>query len=209
VKALLNFAKTTIIGGFFIVLPAAILLFVIGKGVAVLVAAVAPIVEDMTIREIGGIGVATLLSILLLLALCFVTGLLVRTRLGRLAGGWVEGKILQRIPGYGMIRNLTQRFTGMDGTEFAPALVDLHGTGTRSPAFIVEEHEDGGYTIFMPLAPTPTIGQVHFVPRERVTRIDAPFGEAVNTFVRWGVGSGKLFPSPNRGNIPRGDTEEH
>jgi uncharacterized membrane protein len=91
VKALLNFAKTTIIGGFFIVLPAAVLLFFIGKGVAVLVAAVAPIVDDMTVREIGGVGVATLLSILLLLALCFVTGLLVRTRLGRLAGGWVEG----------------------------------------------------------------------------------------------------------------------
>ena len=51
-KALLNFAKTTIIGGFFIVLPVAILL---------------------------------------ILALCFVTGLLVRTRLGRLAGSWVEG----------------------------------------------------------------------------------------------------------------------
>ena len=195
-KALLNFAKTTIIGGFFIVLPAAILLFVIGKGVAVLVAAVAPIVEDMTIREIGGIGVATLLSILLLLALCFVTGLLVRTRLGRLAGGWVEGNILQRIPGYGMIRSLTQRFTGVKGTEFSPALVDLYGTDTRSPAFIVEEHEDGGYTIFMPLAPTPTIGQVHFVPRERVARIQAPFGEAVNTFMRWGVGAGKLFPAP-------------
>ena len=208
-KALLNFAKTTIIGGFFIVLPAAILLFVIGKGVAVLVAAVAPIVEDMTIREIGGIGVATLLSILLLLALCFVTGLLVRTRLGRLAGGWVEGKIFQRIPGYGMIRSLTQRFTGVKGTEFSPALVDLYGTDTRSPAFIVEEHEDGGYTIFMPLAPTPTIGQVHFVPRERVRKVEAPFGDVVNTFVHWGVGSEKLLPPSNRLNNPRGETEEH
>jgi uncharacterized membrane protein len=106
----------------------------------------------------------------------------------------VEGKILQRLPGYRMIRNLTHRFTGVDGTEFTPALVDLHGSGTRSPAFIVEEHEDGGYTVFMPLAPVPTIGQVHFVPRDRVTRIEAPFGEAVNTFMQWGVGSRKLFP---------------
>jgi hypothetical protein len=54
----------------------------------------------------------------------------------------------------------------------------------------------------------PTIGQVHFVPRERVTRIEAPFGEAVNTFVRWGVGSGKIFPSPpNAGNTLRDEVE--
>jgi len=196
VKAVVNFAKTTIVGGFFIVLPVAIVLFFLGKGVAVLVAAVAPMVDGMTVREIGGIGLATLLSILLLLVLCFATGLLVRTRLGRLAGEWVEGRVLQKLPGYGMIRNLTHRFTGVDGTEFSPALVDLHGSGTRSPTFIVEEHEDGGYTVFMPLAPTPTIGQVHFVPRERVARIQAPFGEAVNTFMRWGVGAGKLFPAP-------------
>jgi hypothetical protein len=57
-----------------------------------------------------------------------------------------------------MIKNLISRFAGVDGTEFAPVLVDLYGGETRSLAFIVDVHNDGPLTVFVPLAPTPTIG---------------------------------------------------
>jgi uncharacterized membrane protein len=188
-----NFVKTTAIGGFFVVLPAAIVLFLIGKVLAAIAMAVSPLLENMTLRQIGGIGVATILAILLLFLLCFVTGLLIRTHLGRVAGGWVEGRVLRKLPGYMMIKNLTGRFTGVEGTEFAPALVDLYGGDTRSLALIVEEHDDGRYTVFVPLAPTPTIGQVHILPSARVRKIQAPLGAVMNSFMQWGVESNRFL----------------
>jgi uncharacterized membrane protein len=192
-KGVSSFVKTTVIGGFFVVLPAAIMLFLVGKVLAALVVAVSPLLKDMTLRQIGGIGVATLLSIFLLFLLCFITGLLIRTHLGRIAGGWMEAQVLRRLPGYTMIKNLTGRFKGVEGTEFAPALVDLYGGNTRSLAVITEELDDGRYSVFVPLAPTPTIGQIHLLPPEQVEKIQAPLGAVMNSFMQWGSESKTLF----------------
>ena len=194
-KGAANFVKTTAIGGFFVVLPVAIILFLVGKVLAVLAMAVAPLLEGMTLQQIGGIGMATILSIFLLFLLCFVTGLLIRTHLGRAAGGWMEARLLKKLPGYRMIKNLTGRFKGVEGTEFAPALVDLYGGDTRSLAVITEELDDGRYSVFVPVAPTPTIGQIYILPPERVLKIQAPLGTVMNCFMQWGTESNK-FLSP-------------
>jgi uncharacterized membrane protein len=192
-KGFLNFVKTTAVGGFLVVLPAALILFLAAKAVGALVMVAAPILGDMTARQIWGVGLATLLSILFLFLLCFVAGMLVHTRFGRGVGEWLEGKILQRLPGYVMLKSLTQRFSGEAGREFVPVLVDLYGSGSRTPALLVEEHDDGRCTIFVPLAPTPTIGQVHFVAEEQVARVDAPLGSVLNSLVHWGMESGKFL----------------
>jgi uncharacterized membrane protein len=105
----------------------------------------------------------------------------------------VERKLLKRLPVYTMIKNLTRQFSGAEGTEFAPALVDLYNADARSLAFIVEEHDDGRFAVFVPLTPMPAIGHVHLLPRERVRRIEAPLGEVVNSITQWGVESKKLF----------------
>lgn len=192
-RGLVDFIKTTIVGGFFVVLPVVLIVFLLGQAVAALVGVVAPLADELPVRELGGIGVATLLAILVVLALCFITGLLVRTRIGTLVRDWLEGRLLNRLPGYTIIRNLTHRFSGEEGTEFAPALVDLYGANTQALALIVEEHQDGSYTVFVPLAPTPTVGQVHLVPPERVRRVNAPLGTVLNSVMQWGVESNKFL----------------
>ncbi len=194
-RGLVNFLKATIAGGFFVVLPVAFVVFLLGQTIDALVGLVAPIAEDLPFREVGGVGVATLLSALIVLAFCFITGLLISTRVGEFGRNWIERKLLNRLPGYTIIKNLTRRFSGIEGTEFAPALVDLYGASTRSLAFIVEEHENGSYAVFVPLAPTPTIGQVHLVPHEKVSRIQAPLGAVLNSIMQWGVESRELFTS--------------
>lgn len=192
-KGFLNFVKTTAVGGFFVVLPAALVIFLAGKAVGALVVVVMPVLGDMTARQIAGIGLATLLAIVLLFLICFLAGLLVRTRLGKAVLDWAEGKILQRVPGYMMLKNLTQKFAGTEGKQFSPALVDLYGGGSRILALIVEEHDDGRLAVFVPLTPTVTIGQVYFVSPDQVTPIEAPLGPVMNSLMQWGTESKKLF----------------
>lgn len=66
------------------------------------------------------------------------------------------------------------------------------------PAFLVEEHEDGSYTVFVPAVPTPTVGAVYILPRARVHPVDVPFGKAVKCVTRWGAGSGELLRAMRR-----------
>jgi uncharacterized membrane protein len=80
-----------------------------------------------------------------------------------------------------------------EGTLFSAALADLHGTEARTFVFIVEDHDDGRYTVLVPNAPTPSVGVLYVLPRERVTRLSAPAASAVNCFMQWGIGSKQLL----------------
>jgi hypothetical protein len=53
------------------------------------------------------------------------------------------------------------------------------------PAFIIEELEDGRFTIFVPSVPTPFAGAVYVLSRERVHPLDIPFTQAIQAVSRW------------------------
>jgi hypothetical protein len=94
-----------------------------------------------------------------------------------------------------MFKNLTRRVAGEEGIEFAPGLVDLYGSETRALGLIVEEHEDGNFTVFIPLSPMATIGQVFLLPSTRVQKLEAKFVDVVNSLTQWGMESKKLLQS--------------
>lgn len=91
-----------------------------------------------------------------------------------------------------MVRSVSRRIGNVEeGEKFSPALVEIEGA--LVPAFIVEEHADGRYTVFVPSAPTPAVGAIYIIPRDRVHIVDAPFLTAVKCVSTWGVGSEELL----------------
>ena len=60
---------------------------------------------------------------------------------------------------------------------------------TLVPGFIIEEVEDGRYTVFVPSIPTPFAGAVYVLARERVHPVDVPFTDAIKVISRWGSGA--------------------
>ena len=198
-RKITEFIKTTVLGGFLVLLPIVAVLALVGIAIATLINIVTPIVGKLPIKTIGGLALATLLAVFFLLAFCFLAGILVRMRIGRLVQKWVEGFLLQRLPGYVMVKNLTRQVTGQGGIEFAPALVDLYGSEARVVGLIVEEHADGKFTIFVPISPTATLGQVYFLPHTKVERLQARFVDVVNSLTQWGMESKKLFQTPLKG----------
>jgi uncharacterized membrane protein len=57
------------------------------------------------------------------------------------------------------------------------------------PGFIIEEFEDGRYTVFVPSIPTPLAGAVYILDRKRVHALDVPFTQALQVVSRWGSGA--------------------
>ena len=129
-----------------------------------------------------------LLSLLLVLLVCLVVGLLVRTRAGQAMLGHT---VFEKLPGYTLFRSLTMRIAGKaDNVTWKPALAEIEEA--LVPAFIIEEFADGRYTVFVPSVPTPLAGAVYILTRERVHPLSVGFGQAFKTVSRWGAGSKEL-----------------
>ena len=89
----------------------------------------------------------------------FVVGGAVRTRAGRVVRERLETSLFGRIPGYTLFRSLTQELVG-EGEEkvWKPVLAEIEeGSGS---ALIIEELDDGRFTVFVPSIPTPLAGAV-------------------------------------------------
>ena len=130
-RNLLAFIKTSIIGGFLVLLPVVAVLVLIGIAVNSVVRIIGPLAAKLPMKTIGGFAAVTLLAVILVLVFCCLAGLLIQLRLGRLVQTWLEDHLLQRLPGYTMIKNLTRQVVSQKGVEFTPALVDLYGSDAR------------------------------------------------------------------------------
>jgi uncharacterized membrane protein len=195
-KKFIDFVKATVMTGFFVLLPVVVVLALIGWLLASVIGVLKPIMAIFAIKSVGGMAASTLGALMLLVVVCFLTGFFVRMHAGKMVQQWLEGFLLDRLPGYTMFKNLTRRLAGEEGLEFAPALVDLYGTEAWAVGFIVEELEEGQFTVFVPVSPMPTVGQVYLLPESRVKKLEAKFVDVVNSLTQWGMGSDKFFRGP-------------
>ena len=183
-----EFVTNALIGGALVVLPLYLAVLLLLKGMQAVAGLVRPIAGLLP----QWMPAENILALLLVLIVCFVVGLAVRTRAGRAIGARMEVAVLGKIPGYTMIRGLTQRIAG-DTSEnvWKPALVEIEDA--LVPAFIIEEYDDGRFTVFVPSVPTPFAGAVYILNAARVHPIDVPFAQALQSISKWGSGSKDLI----------------
>lgn len=187
-KPIGEFIKSTLIGGLLVILPLGLVAMLVMKIVGMLKPFATLVAKEMP----GGLRFPTVIASVLLLLLCFVAGLLARTHAGQSAGNFFESSLLNRIPGYAMLRSFTRRIGDVEESEkFAPAFAEIEDA--LVPAFVVETHADGRYTVFVPSAPTPGVGAIYILTRDRVHLVDAPFLKTVKCISRWGAGSAELL----------------
>jgi|GEM_PF-2744046 len=196
-RPFVEFLKTTAVGGLLVIVPVAIVLYVVAQLVLALHGAVSQVVDATGIAT-GRAYVGLALSILAFVALCFVTGLLVRTRAGRWLKRWFARRVGARLPMFRALSNLTRAFIGVDRKQFSPVEVDLHGTGVMSLGFLVENLPDGRRIVFVPSAPMATLGSVFVVPAERITALNASLAETVGVVTQWGLEAGTLYRPPEQ-----------
>ena len=193
-KKALVFVAKAVLAGLLVVVPIYLAVLVLLKGmksVGQLVRPFARLLPDWFPAEQA-------MSLLLVLMICFLIGVAIRTRAGRVVRERIEKGFFQRIPGYALFRSLTQRLAGEDHENtWKPALVEIEDA--LVPAFIIEEFEDGRYTVFVPSIPTPLAGAVYILDRKRVHPLDVPFTEALKAVSRWGSGAKDLVAAMERG----------
>jgi uncharacterized membrane protein len=196
-KKSLLFATKALLSGFLVIAPiylAVLLLLKAMKSIAILVHPLTLLVPDWLPAE-------RLVSLLLVLTMCFLLGVAIRTRVGRAIGERIERTFFERIPGYAIFRSLTHQLAGDTREEaWKPALAEIEEA--LVPAFIIEEFDDGRYTVFVPSIPTPLAGAVYILERKRVHPLDVPFTRALQVVSRWGSGAKGLDMAMERASSP-------
>jgi uncharacterized membrane protein len=182
-----EFITSTLVGGLLIVVPLYLAVLLLLKGMKSVAALVRPLAALLP----GWLPAEHLLSLILVLAFCFLIGLAVRTESGRATRERMEVALFGRLPGYALLRSLTQRLAGeSEESTWMPALIDIEDA--LVPGFIIEALDDGRFTVFVPSVPTPLAGAVYVLRPERVHILDIPFTQAVKSISRWGSGSREL-----------------
>jgi uncharacterized membrane protein len=186
-RALAEFTKTTLIGGVLIILPIYVAVLLVLKALTGLLAMLDPVTGSLP----ATVEFKKAAAIILLVAICFVVGLVVRTGPGLRAKNAFEHAVLEKLPGYTFFRGLAKRLTGSsEEQKLQPALVEIEEA--LVPALIVEALEDGSYTVLVPSAPTPMAGSIYILAHDRVHPVDIPLTAAISVFSKWGTGAGEF-----------------
>lgn len=187
-KTIALFLKTTTLGGLFVLLPVMLLYLLLAEVMDLAIALATPMADLFFKGAFSQTQLPGLMAILLIVAVSFACGLLMRLAWSRAGGHWIERHVLLPIPGYRALKGIIQSFGGTDDAEsFRPMLL-LSENGQREIAYLVEEHEDGQATVLLPWAPTPMAGSVRIVPRNQLQDVNLNLAEVTAVLSHWGLG---------------------
>lgn len=123
-KTLIEFLKSTLVGGFFILFPLllfGLLLDEILGGVVGLATPIADLFPEGTLEYLQA---PVVVAVALILLASVLLGLAARLPIGRQFGAWLESNTIGRLPLYRTIKSLTARFAAMEKSgRFEPALI--------------------------------------------------------------------------------------
>lgn len=181
-----DFLKTTIIGGAIFLVPLVFILFIIGKVAGFMMVIAEPMAEWLPIQSFGGVALANLLAIIAVILVSFIAGLVARHTM---AGGLVktlESTVLDKIPGYAMIKGIKSGFDTSESEGMKPIALQL-GTAERI-ALEIEKLPDGRSMVYIPSAPSVWSGVTQILPADQITYLDIPVTRVMELTEKFGYG---------------------
>jgi uncharacterized membrane protein len=185
---MLQFVKTTVLGGMVFLVPVVILAAVIGKGLQLTAKLADPLARVLPVDSIGDLAIVHLLTLAILVFICFLAGLVARrASVARLVGS-LETNILDKIPAYASMKaKAGSVLTPEDTKDMQPTLIRFDDSWQLG--FKVEQAGGGRSLVYLPGAPDPWSGSVCAVTDDRLVRLDISIKTASDLMKRMGKGS--------------------
>ena len=182
-----GFLRRTVLGGLFVVLPAAVILIALGE----LDASIRTFMEPFASVLPFGTRVPALWALVAVVLLSIAAGLILQLPLVRKAYTSVTDWLAGRSSVFGFLRGFERSVLEKTGNKpLKAALVEIDGC--LMPAIVVQELMDGRYVVFVPAVPSPNQGSIYICARERVHLLDASVHQVTSCVGSWGVGADAL-----------------
>ncbi|MFT5393617.1 MAG: putative membrane protein, partial [Gammaproteobacteria bacterium] len=191
-KALLQFLKSTMLGGLVFLIPVVGIIFVVGKALRLSMLVAEPLAAYLPVHSVIGVVLANLLAIGMVVVVCFLAGFAARNAMASRILSEAETRVLWKIPGYGFLKGLTDGISGDDSNaSMRPVLA--HFDDVAQVAFEMERLEDGRVVIYLPGAPDPWSGAVCLVAADRIEPLSITMVAAVQNLRMLGRGTRDLL----------------
>jgi uncharacterized membrane protein len=192
---MVSFMRTTVLGGVLFLFPIVFVVAILGKALEVTNKLSAPLAGLLPIDSIGGLAVAKLLALVILVLICFLAGLAARTPLAKQFVKSLETNVLGRIPAYTLLKSKAESvLRPEDIGGMCPVLGRFDDSWQL--AFEIERMAGGKVVVFLPGAPDPWSGSVCVMTEDRITPLDLTLKSAADILKRLGKGSTGALREP-------------
>ena len=193
-----NFLWSTAIGGVFFLVPLAVVLFLLGELSSAIVAVAGPLMPWLPVHSVLGATLLFLVALAVLIALCFVGGVIARRAIGRRFSSVIEKRLSMVFPKYLIYKDLLADNLRVDGNAPTLAPVWVRSLDGWRIAMEADRLPNGMVVLFLPGAPDAWIGSVVVVPSADVRPSSIAFGEAIGICERLGRDSNQLLSQDAR-----------
>ncbi|MEH6607422.1 MAG: hypothetical protein V7711_17715, partial [Pseudomonadales bacterium] len=183
-----KFLQTTIMGGILFILPLVILIAVVGKAMSIVDVLATPFLTYLPVETIAGVAVIHILSLLIVIFLCFLAGI---ASGAPAVARWVsalEDNVLMKLPPYVLLKAKTSSMLNLaESNELAPILVRFDDSWQM--AYGIESVPGDKQLIFLPGAPDAWSGSVCIVENERVKSLGTSVKSIASSMGQLGKGA--------------------
>ncbi len=189
-KAIFSILSNTVKGGIFLLFPLVLIIIFLEKIIQIL-QPLADMISNRLNLESTMFNVPYLISIIIILVLCFTAGVVAKFGAGKFILKWIEEHILSLFPGYQIIKNTLQNTAGLESDkDFPVVFVPIDGWMV---AFKVDTLPNGDIVVFVPSAPNSWEGNVVIFEKEQIRESTLTQKDATLMIRRLGVGSSEIF----------------
>ena len=182
----LRFIRTTVVGGILFLLPLVVLFIIFEKASSILSVITEPISRRISDSILGFDG-STMITIFLLTLICFIGGLVFRSKRVKKILQKLEDKVLIFIPGYSLMKSVTADTLGEDVENKLIPIRVADGEDWLL-GFLIEEGKSHS-TVFLPDAPRYDAGEIRILPATSVVKLEIPANKFTKMIKSYGVGA--------------------
>jgi uncharacterized membrane protein len=183
---MMNFLSKTIKGGLFFLVPVTLIVILIGKVILLLRPMGSSLSHVFDKEDKLTFDLAYITTITMLVLICFLSGLLAASRMGKSFAGWIENNVMVLFPGYQYMKNMAQSATGLESGQNYPVVLVL--ADGWMIGFLMDVLPDNTAVVFVPGSPNPWSGDVKMFDRSEIKETSLTQKEALSFLRRTGLG---------------------
>ena len=196
-KSRIEFVKTTVISGLVFLVPLVALIMVLSKAVDLMMTVARPMAALIPVDSVGGVALANVIAIIAVALICFLGGLLARSKFLRTAVEGLESKLLVKVPGYVFVKGMLSGLQHDEARRLIPVLATF-GANSRI-GLEIERLDDGRVVVLVPSSPNPWSGPVHIMTPDSVRQLSLTLPAYIETIQRFGQGTNELLNAEGTG----------
>ncbi len=173
-------------------LPVMLMLFLMKKAIELTKKLILPLESFLPEETIFGIGVLTLLTLIIIAGICYLAGWRAEKKGFKSFLPYVEEHILVLIPGYSLLKSSADEVIG-DAPENWKAILAEGEEGDLKFGVEVEQHSDGYSAVFFPEPPNGKAGEIKIIHSSKLKHVNISVSKLITIARKYGHGSAGLI----------------